>query len=306
MGNTFYFSFEPVLMENLQKFFGDGGSTFIAHFSFFGEEVALMLVLGFLYWCYDKKFAVYVGTNVILGVVLNPLIKNIALRRRPYFDNPGIKCLRPVKPEADIYDIAAQGYSFPSGHSMNTAIAYGSLARYTKNRVITIISVIITFLVGIARILAGVHYPTDVLIGWATGIAVIFAVPAIYNRFGEEKRSLANLVIFIICCAGMFYCHTEDYFTGMGLLGGFFLAMEFEKRFVNFEGTAVPIKCALRIVGGGLVYLVFNTVLKLPFSAEFLDSGTFAAFMIRTIRYCIVSFLMLGVYPMTFKFFKKK
>jgi membrane-associated phospholipid phosphatase len=47
------------------------------------------------------------------------MAKNIALRRRPYFDHESIHILRVVEPEADIYDIAAQGYSFPSGHSTN-------------------------------------------------------------------------------------------------------------------------------------------------------------------------------------------
>ena len=302
MGNTFYLPFEPSLMEWLQTTLGDSAAVFLTKFSFFGEEAAMLLILGFFYWGYNKKLGIRIGSAIIIGVVLNPLIKNIALRRRPYFDHPGVKCLRPVEKGADIYDISAQGYSFPSGHSMNGVIAYGSLAYYLKKNIVTIAAVIIALLVGISRIVAGVHYPTDVFVGWLVGILVVFAIPALYDKFGEEKKHIVNLAIFLISCIGIIYCRTTDYFTGMGLLGGLFLSEWFEEKYVNFKETKNLLVCGIRIIGGGIVYLISNTLLKLPFSKEFLESPTMGAFLVRMFRYCIVVFLMMGVYPIVFKF----
>ncbi|CAN5200610.1 hypothetical protein BH23BAC3_BH23BAC3_35630 [soil metagenome] len=67
--------------------------------------------------------------------------------------------------------------SFPSGHSMLSAIVYltlGSLLTRIETspriRVYTIsVAIFIAFIIGITRILLGVHYPTDVLFGWITG-----------------------------------------------------------------------------------------------------------------------------------------
>ena len=56
----------------------------------------------------------------------------------------------------------------------------------------------------------------------------------------------------------------------------------------------------LRVVGGLAVFLVLNTLLKLPFSKDFLESGTGAAFAVRAVRYLIVSFGLIGLYPMAF------
>ncbi|MBQ9157158.1 MAG: hypothetical protein IJ137_10315 [Eubacterium sp.] len=53
-------------------------------------------------------------------------------------------------------------------------------------------------------------------------------------------------------------------------------------------------------MGGIAIYLVLNTLLKLPFSADLLESATFTAYLIRTVRYFIVVFVMIGVYPMVF------
>ena len=55
-GNTFYFDWEIALIEWLQSTlgsFGENVSTVLAHF---GEEMILVALIGFTYWCLDKKF----------------------------------------------------------------------------------------------------------------------------------------------------------------------------------------------------------------------------------------------------------
>ena len=305
MGNTFYFDFEVQLMEFVQEALGEPAIKAISHLSAFGEELALILILGFLFWCYDKKIGIRVGTCIVVGIVLNPLIKNIFLRRRPYFDHEDIKCFRPVEKNADIHDIAAQGFSFPSGHSTNSAIVYGGIARNVRKKLLTILAFVLPFLVGMSRIVVGVHYPTDVLFGWLLGVAIIFLIPLLMEKAGEEKQWLIFLWIFIISCIGLLYCRTADYFTGLGIMGGFFVSVEFEKRFVNFDNTKKPLLCIARIIVGMIVYLLVNSLLKMPFSSDFLESGTLLSNLVRAFRYFIVSFLVIGIYPMLFKYEKR-
>lgn len=69
--------------------------------------------------------------------------------------------------------------SFPSGHSMLSAVTYLTLgtllARHYRDHRLKIFflsaAAIIAFMVGLSRVYLGVHYPSDVLAGWCAGTA---------------------------------------------------------------------------------------------------------------------------------------
>jgi undecaprenyl-diphosphatase len=69
--------------------------------------------------------------------------------------------------------------SYPSGHSMLSTVVYLTLAVVvaqtlpTRRGKVYVIAaaVFLAFLVGLSRVIIGVHYPTDVLAGWTAGTA---------------------------------------------------------------------------------------------------------------------------------------
>lgn len=301
-GNSFFYSWEVTLMEWLQAHIGSAGLFFISFFSLFGEELPLILIVGFLYWSYDKNLGRTVGMSAIMGLTWNTMIKNIIMRLRPYFNHENIKILRVMEPEADIYDVSAQGYSFPSGHSTNVVTVFGSLAAGLRKRWFTIIAIVIPLLTGFSRIVVGAHYPTDVLSGWLLGLVSITIVYALQKRV---KNTLALYgILLVTAIPGFFFCASADYFTAMGLLIGFMGATLLDDHCVHFESTRKPVWMAARLLGGIVVYLVVNTALKLPFSQEFLSDGSTASLLVRCARYAIVCFVDFGIYPMLFKFEK--
>ena len=303
VGNTFFFPWEVQLMTWLQANLGGVWLSVISFFSMFGEELLLVLILGFLYWGYSKEMGKGVGLSVLMGLVWNPMIKNIALRRRPYFDHEEIKILRVVEPEADIYDISAQGYSFPSGHSTNAAGLFSSLAMTVKKKWAVVLAVVLPLLVGFSRIVVGAHYPTDVLVGLALGVASMLIVTALRQKI--RRTGLLYGILLITALPGLFYCKSGDYFTALGLLLGYMGGTLLEEKKVKFEDTRRPLQMLLRVAGGLAVYFVLNTLLKLPFSPDFLNSGTLPALLVRCGRYAVIAFVDFGVYPMAFRFFDR-
>ena len=306
-GTSFSFAWEEELIILIQSAMGNIGTVIASLFSAVGEELLCVAVLGLFYWGVDKKFGRIIGINILVGTTVNSMIKNVFVRRRPYFDNPAIKCLKPSKSSADIYDLAAQGYSFPSGHSTNSVVVFGSVALWYKKRWISAAAVILALLCGISRFCLGVHYPTDVLAGWITGSLVIFIIPFLY---GHMKRPAFYAVLTAVAVSGIFWCRSDDYFSGLGLLTGFLIACEFEERFVKFDNTGSPVRCIIRVIGGIAVFTAVSGLLKLPFDDDFLSSGTAAAHLVRSMRYMITSFVDIAVYPIVFRvgdrIFKKR
>lgn len=303
-GNTFFFSWEVSLMAWLQANISDTWISFMSFFSLFGEELPLILIVGFVYWSYDKKLGRKVGLIAIMGLIWNTMIKNIVMRRRPYFDHESINILRVVDSEADIYDISAQGYSFPSAHSTNAVTVFGSLAVNLRKRWFTVIAIMIPLLTGISRFVVGAHYPTDVMAGWLLGLTSVVLVQMLQKRVSDTLTLYGILLLTIV--PGFFYCTSADYFTAVGLLVGFMGGTLLDDYCVRYEDTRKPLFMVTRLLGGLAVYLVLNTVLKMPFSKEFLTDGNTAALMVRCIRYAIIAFVDFGVYPMLFKFEKRK
>lgn len=74
-------------------------------------------------------------------------------------------------------DGCGAGLSFPSSHAANTAAA-AVLFSWAAPR-LSPVGIGIALLVGISRVYLGVHWPTDVLGGWALGAAVGLAVLAL-------------------------------------------------------------------------------------------------------------------------------
>ena len=301
IGNNFFFDWEIRLMEWLQAALPTEGPLFwlLSNLSAFGEELLMVAVMGFLYWGLNKEFGKYLGLNVLMVNVWNPMLKNVVLRLRPYFASDKIQLLRKIDADADIWDVSAQGYSFPSGHSANAVTLYGSLAAHEKKRkLLWVLALVLPLLVGFSRVYVGAHYPTDVLCGWALGALVVLLVPFLRRKL---KRWQFYLVLLLSAAPGIFYCTSKDYYSAFGMLLGFVLAEPFEEKFVRFENTPNILRCVLRTLGGAALYFGLNTVLKMPIPKEIMEAGDLTAMLIRTARYAVVIFVVIGVYPMLFK-----
>lgn len=84
------------------------------------------------------------------------------------------------RPRPDVVEHLSHAFtsSFPSGHSMMSAIVYltmgALLARFANRGSVRIyclsIAILLSGLIGCSRVMMGVHYPTDVLGGWTAGL----------------------------------------------------------------------------------------------------------------------------------------
>src|SRR6201994_1979955 len=108
------------------------------------------------------RLAIYLLVTGAGELALDPDLKALVGRLRPVVAHP----------------IAhGTGDSFPSGHALGSIVCYGALflvflpaTRGIWRRVFTAVIVALIALIGISRLLLGVHYVSDVLGAWALGI----------------------------------------------------------------------------------------------------------------------------------------
>jgi undecaprenyl-diphosphatase len=129
-----------------------------------------------------KHMALFVCGSIGSGLLVSNLLKDS-------FDRP--------RPDIVPHEVYAASYSFPSGHSMLSAITYltlgAILARSHERKLLKayflLLAVLLTVLIGVTRVYLGVHWPTDVLAGWTAG-AVWALLCWLLARWLQSRRTL--------------------------------------------------------------------------------------------------------------------
>ncbi len=257
-------------------------------FSFLGEEVVCIAVMGVLYWGISKEKGERLGAAIMVTNVSIGLLKNIFARVRPWAASDRIELLRDV-----------DGFSFPSGHSANCTTLYPTVAyEYKKRKWLTVCAVVIPLLCGVSRCYVGAHWPTDVIVGLCTGLVVFVLMETALHRV--KNKYVFYLILILASSVGLFYCTTNDYYNSYGMLIGMVTGLFFEEKLVRFKNTANPWLVLLRTLVGGALYFGLNAAIKLVIGGIY-PEGTQGYLLLRAVRYALVVFLVVGVYPLSFR-----
>ncbi|HEX6738240.1 MAG TPA: phosphatase PAP2 family protein [Vicinamibacteria bacterium] len=111
----------------------------------------------------------YHAMALLLAATIGGELLNAALKAA--FSRP--------RPDLALHLTEVDSLSFPSGHAMDSAVIYLTLAalltRVVQHRALKLyflaLAAVIGVLVGVSRVYLGVHYPSDVLAGWSAGLA---------------------------------------------------------------------------------------------------------------------------------------
>jgi undecaprenyl-diphosphatase len=132
-----------------------GSSTFLL-------PANIIIALFILFYKKNYLFSIYWAVTATFSLLLMYFFKGIYQRPRPL----------------DPFLESATGFSFPSGHTLNSLVFFGliifSLWKYGRNKSLriwgTILLILIILAIGLSRIYLRVHYASDVLGGLSLGI----------------------------------------------------------------------------------------------------------------------------------------
>lgn len=136
--------------------------------TYFGnwQTTIFIAVLLILYKKTRMKIGIPAAIMAIISVTMYTVLK-------PIFNRP--------RPDSALWLVVQHDASFPSGHSLNCLVFYGTIfylvfigVYRTKYRIpILVFLAVLIFSIGISRIYLGVHYPTDIIGGWSLGIFLL-------------------------------------------------------------------------------------------------------------------------------------
>ena len=142
----------------------------------------MMISLSAILWCSQRRLdAMKILIMTVGGVAISLGLKYVFERARPDLVPHLIEVYSP---------------SFPSGHaSMSMVCFLGTAVVLSRNwahaqvrHLFIIMAIFSAVLVGVSRIMLGVHWPTDVIAGWGIGILWVLFV----NQFGSRFESVSQ------------------------------------------------------------------------------------------------------------------
>lgn len=279
------------IIEFLQSFrnvFFDGFFSFI---SFLGEEYVYITVFAVVYYAIDKKMGEFLAFALFTTAGINTVIKGIVSAPRPFEKYPNrVENLRPD---------TATGHSFPSGHTQNFTTFAFVAGFYKQDNRILIGAGILSILMAMSRMYLGVHFFEDVTVSLVLGVVLAYVLSKVYNKYsGTKQLEYIYYGIIVFLTPFLFFITNKDFYTSYGLLLGFSLAMSFEKRFVNFTISSKISHKIIRVILGLIVMMGLQIGLKPVFGL--LHASEMLQIVLDLIRYMLVAFVGLGVFPIVF------
>lgn len=162
-------AFDNAVYGFISGFITDDMTHFMKFVTFWGSEPAIAVLaaaIPFFALVFRKKeyylLCLLASANIGFGALFSQILKYLFQRTRPDMSQL----------------VVISGYSFPSGHTMNSLIFYGfvcyqiiKLMKHRSKYIIVAVPGVLILLIGISRVYLGVHYASDVLAGFIIGAA---------------------------------------------------------------------------------------------------------------------------------------
>lgn len=301
---------EQGMALELVQWFQSGGRGVLWYlllpFNYIGEELGVMVLLAVVYWSVHRRQGIRLMILVLGAQVFSAFFKVWWGRPRPYH----------VAPDAIDNVSTTDQPGLPSGHTIFGTTAGLWLGQNWRTRGGRTVVLLFILLMGISRMVHGVHYPQDVAAGWLIGAALFGLFLWIESRAagwinGASLWAVALLVLVISTVLLVLVFLVDQDFEARksilapaGALTGGILGLAIDRRFVKFSDSGGVGQRILRAVVGLVLLAPVHLGLSAAFYGVFGESEGFWAVLFYLKRYGILGFWVAIGIPYVFTLLK--
>lgn len=170
---------------------GDGIVWIMKLFTFLGNEEFYLILFPILFWCVDSRLGFRAGLILLLSGAVNSYFKWIFRLPRPYWINNEV-----------VAYTSETSFGAPSGHSQNAVSMWGLIAASMRKLWVWGSAIFLILMIGLSRMVLGVHFLLDVITGWTIGIILLWVFlrvePPIHKWLTDKTLSLKMLFSFLV------------------------------------------------------------------------------------------------------------
>ena len=244
--------------------------------TFLGNAELYLLLAPVFIWSVNYRLGARLGILLLLSSSINEALKNALMQPRP------------CEPRPEVCIDQADGYGLPSGHAQNAIVFWGVIAQWMGTAWGWIAAILLMLLIGISRIYLGVHFPTDVFMGWAIGIVILGLYIVLGARVEKwlGELSLAVQILLALALPVLFLAiQPSDVMVQItGAFAGIAVGVALGVRYMDFDAGGQFWKRAVRFLLGVAVVAAIFFGLRIIFPGE--GESLYAIF--RFVRYGLV------------------
>lgn len=238
------------LIVTIQQMHGPVIDNISRAITFMGDEGFYLLFLPLIFWCVDFGEGARLTVLFLLSSYLNICLKDLFRQPRPFDLNPNVG----LSPE--------EGYGLPSYHAQSAVVVWVGLSAWAHKRWLWIVGIVLIILVGFSRIYLGLHFPTDVLAGWAIGgvlLGIYLVVqPRVEGRLVRLDLGMQTLLALAIPLVLLLIHPAKDTTSAMAALAGVGVGLALMQRYLSFNARGPWWQRAVRFfIGVGVIFALY-------------------------------------------------
>lgn len=252
------YTFQLKIIEFIQQIRSPFIDEIFKFLNLFDTPIFYLILFPMLWIGYSYRFGAKVFFILMLSAIVNDFIKNIFMLPRPYILDPNVGIIHVLS-----------NYGMPSGAAQTAVILPLLLIdQFKKRKWPIVLGVNYFFWISLSRLYLGVHFLTDIVVGWFIGfllfLVYLYGFPLIEKAIKKHKsKNVLFIALVCLIVLSLIPILNIRFFAFLAVFIGIFYSNKYDVFLKDSKKVKEFFKRSIfAILGVFLITLVISLILK--------------------------------------------